>query len=425
MVRKILECPADFNYSEKGRDKTARKESWFEKHGVVEYTYTLSVVTPMFGGGTEAGEVDSITPVRGTSVRGHLRFWWRALFGGQYASAKELRDREGVIWGTTDSSSPVQIAVTMESRRADCDPSKKMSYVLFPFQENRDKKFADKGLNPFSFKLTLRYPKEFHDDVEKALRGWVLFGGLGARTRRGCGALYCKELSPRSIEELQKLSASFQAQHVETSSSSLMPARFFVGTKEEAPSKAWEKAVKVYQSFRQGENIGRNPGQNNNRPGRSRWPEPESIRRYTGRRFRDHKRLDHIPDNAFPRALFGLPIIFHFKDGGEPQDTELVPVLGRGKLNRMASPLIIKPLALAEDKAVPMLMLLQAPAPQEIGLFQGRRNCIENEDVLIEDSSLAEYRNSPMQGHTEKGNALDAFIHYAQSNTFSKEVKLS
>jgi len=34
----------------------------------------ICVVTPLFGGGAEAGEVDPAQPVRGGSVRGHLRF---------------------------------------------------------------------------------------------------------------------------------------------------------------------------------------------------------------------------------------------------------------------------------------------------------------------------------------------------------------
>ena len=45
--------------------------------------------------------------------------------------------------------------------------------------------------------------------------------------------------------------------------------------------------------------------------------------------------------DAFPRAAFGMPIIFHFKDKPDPGDTTLQPA---GKdLDRFASPLVLRP----------------------------------------------------------------------------------
>ena len=39
-----------------------------------ERTYTIKLITPMYGGGVVAGVVDEEMPVRATSIRGHLRF---------------------------------------------------------------------------------------------------------------------------------------------------------------------------------------------------------------------------------------------------------------------------------------------------------------------------------------------------------------
>jgi CRISPR-associated protein Cmr1 len=47
--------------------------------------------------------------------------------------------------------------------------------------------------------------------------------------------------------------------------------------------------------------------------------------------------------DKFPRGQFGLPIIFHFKDKGDPPDTTLKPALEG--TDRRASPLLIRPLA--------------------------------------------------------------------------------
>src|SRR5688500_18860148 len=59
----------------------------------------LRVVTPLFGGGVEAGEVDPLVLVRGASVRGQLRVWWRACNAHRYAWAARLFDDEARLWG--------------------------------------------------------------------------------------------------------------------------------------------------------------------------------------------------------------------------------------------------------------------------------------------------------------------------------------
>ena len=46
-----------------------------------ERTYTIKLITPMYGGRIVAGVVDEEMPVRVTSIRGHLRFWWRLFYG--------------------------------------------------------------------------------------------------------------------------------------------------------------------------------------------------------------------------------------------------------------------------------------------------------------------------------------------------------
>lgn len=44
-------------------------------------------------------------------------------------------------------------------------------------------------------------------------------------------------------------------------------------------------------------------------------------------------------EEVFPRAAFGLPIVFHFKDHADPEDHVLKP----SGHERMASPLILRP----------------------------------------------------------------------------------
>ena len=52
-----------------------------ERPGWVTEIRKYKVITPLYGGGEETQKPDSVTTVRASEVRGHLRFWWRALHG--------------------------------------------------------------------------------------------------------------------------------------------------------------------------------------------------------------------------------------------------------------------------------------------------------------------------------------------------------
>jgi CRISPR-associated protein Cmr1 len=173
-----------------------------------------------------------------------------------------------------------------------------------------------------------------HRETETALLWWATFGGLGARTRRGLGAV---EVSAVSADGVISSLPSITPQQAKDIGVTLV----FRGKSDAAASSAivaWKEAVKAMRLFRQGEGIGRNPGQEQNRPGRSRWPEPDAIRRHANTHAALHAPT-HPAEQRFPRAAFGLPIIFHFKDKGDPQDSTLAP----DGLDRMASPIILRP----------------------------------------------------------------------------------
>ena len=58
----------------------------------------------------------------------------------------------------------------------------------------------------------------------------------------------------------------------------------------------------------------------------------------------------------FPRAAFGLPIIFHFKDEDDPEYTTLKE--DGEKKYRFASPLILRPFLCRDNWAVGLALLL-------------------------------------------------------------------
>jgi CRISPR/Cas system CMR-associated protein Cmr1 (group 7 of RAMP superfamily) len=42
-------------------------------------TLDCQLITPLYGGGVKAHTIDESMPIRVSSIRGQLRFWWRLL----------------------------------------------------------------------------------------------------------------------------------------------------------------------------------------------------------------------------------------------------------------------------------------------------------------------------------------------------------
>jgi CRISPR type III-B/RAMP module RAMP protein Cmr1 len=406
----------------------------------VESSYTVDIITALFGGGVEPSENDPIALVRVPAIRGHLRFWWRATRGAEFESSDELWRREEKIWGSTTEPSRIEITVSLGrlGRQESCEgliTRGRLGYALFPFQGNaRENKRYAVYTRDAQFTLSLRYPEELASDVKAALWAWVNFGGLGARTRRGCGALFCKELAPGSADNVTDWLRANRAEFG-LNAKQLRPWPTFgtvlVNPLHEVPERAWSNAIGLLHRFRQGD-IGRNAGQNG-RPGRSRWPEADSIRALTGQTDPRHAQSTTLDDPAespaFPRASLGLPIVFHFKDRQDPAQLELYPAWtdsSREDLTRMASPIILRPLAVGNGtKALAMILRLKTPPPAAVrfsdsprfkdgsgGRFTGKR--------VISRPDLTRYAISPMKRRSAMGSALQSFLSLAKEEGFQE-----
>ena len=467
---------------------------------IIEKTYTIDVITPLFGGGYEAGKVDPDMPIRASSIRGHLRFWWRATRGAKFDTVEELRQREGEIWGSMENPSPVGIEVSdiQMGEKGSCAyyrwrqryngmwrwalewanefdvANRSLPYVLFPFQgkmpdwddeDKRDRPQTEAYLSG-QFTLIVKYPRAekmavyrsvyneqrkkkninllsskgdddaIDDDVTTAIRAWVNFGGIGARTRRGCGAIYCKDLAPKWQDKIGNWYLSnFTTEKINPAIKRrwpVLPGSILINLNPDLAKsiQSWAAAINVMKEFRQGR-TGRN--YHGNRPTRSRWPEAESLRNlYVLREFLTTRPPQfHPPDPAmhsiaFPRVEFGMPIILEIRNEG------IKPTLQPDKTHdRMASPLILRPLKTADGKYSSMIVKLDTP-PLESAYIKPTMPCDVEYSVSsgeIRDLSytvappvaLGGYRY-PMEGRCTTGSALDAFISFVQEpgNGFRK-----
>lgn len=350
------------------------------------------LITPLVGGGVRKTHPDPVALVRGSAVRGQLRFWWRACRGAYQGTLAtptpadrlaDMRAREAALWGMaalTDgplaSKVNLRVLVTDKGEEVAWDAAAYAGakYALFPLDPR------DKADDPPSgvvragvkFTLWLEYPAADKADVEAALWAWETFGGLGARTRRGCGALQCTQIDRQTVQPPADavacengIDAALKAHVLDGAWPQAVPHLrrepaqnvFMVTHAKGSATAAWSHLVGSLQKYRQ---------QRQAYPyGRSQWPEPDTIRqrelaRYGGVLPATRLRLTTV--EKFPRGQFGLPIVFHlYKEPGV--DDYNVTLQGAKKpFERMASPLVLRPLALAGGDACGVALVLAGRA---------------------------------------------------------------
>lgn len=407
--------------------------------GYATETRRYRLITPLFGGGVNPGEADPLTVIRGTTIRGHLRFWWRACRAGSFPSIEAMRQQEGEIWGSSEHPSPVSVAVSVDpGSRGDPEPafrvapdkkgrprsspsSRVPAYAAFPLQPDRTQQRqmgwqSQDVLFDVVFTLTIRYPQSLASEVEAALWAWETFGGIGARTRRGFGAVHRLDsggeamLLPANPQEakayLRGLLQRFVQSGEGNSEVPQLSPNMLLGftTVRSSPLETWQHLIRRYRDFRQ--------ARHGSRYGLSQWPEANEIRRRLNlppRLPEDMTEGDLV--QKFPRAAFGLPIVFHLPhDRGTPDNITLTGASDpRTRLNydRLASPLILRPLALPQGKGIGLAAILEAPRTPPQGLvLEG----VPHGDKVISDLNQDEARRvPPLAGYVD---VLQAFLSF-------------
>ncbi len=419
--------------------------TWQKQDNIITQVREYKLITPLFGGGVEPGVADPVTVIRGTELRGQLRFWWRACRAGNYTTIKDLKEAEDKIWGAANKNrdanekkegesseekqkGTVQIAIEQISEGASGTPFEKNGkekrnqriapvYGAFPLQpsddDKRNKVSPKDVLQDVKFTLNISFHKDFQEEIKAALWAWETFGGIGARTRRGFGALQLLKIDNKDYTDLpvsnnvrswiekrlndsQYVVKGTPPHGIPYLSGNL---QFKVTRAFENSFDSWNNLIKRLSGFRQFP-MGRDK--------RSKWPEAETIRAITRNRDSKYPPLSH--PQKFPRAAFGLPIVFHFRedDRGDPDDTTLQR--SDKEKERLASPLILRPFVCKDGRVVGLALLLEGRQtyPDVLELVDKDKKPYQ---VTI-DTKLTptEAKNIPaLDGETD---VLQAFIKY-------------
>jgi CRISPR-associated protein Cmr1 len=375
---------------------------------IIKQIRKYKLITPLFGGGAETKKADAVKIIRETEIRGQLRFWWRAIRG--VGTIKEMSNREAEIFGTSASekdgnklgASKVKVFVKIDNKGLSKVPfevkektdrygnveyndrsgkpktiidDKKIApvYAVFPLRPPENEKVAGMYIPPLQvgveFTLEISFPKNLEKDVEASIWAWETFGGIGARTRRGFGTIELLAITGTELEIKKPTSIKFAefvttnlteftndlgGQSIDKNVPHLVLNSNFKTQIRNNPQDAWEFLIGKLKNFRQS----RKPSSDPRKQGRSHWSEPDEIRRMVKKGDSLTNDFAHLPIHSitkFPRAEFGLPIVFSFPQFNEPKNTELLPT----GYTRLASPLILKPVACSDGKFLALALILE------------------------------------------------------------------
>ncbi len=319
-------------------------------------TATFRIVTPMFIGGADQSPSDGIRP---PSVKGALRFWWRALNWGKFITdsknnneqqaLRALHIKEAELFGSAINGKeggqgcfllsieqPQNIQATQPDWGNGNAGAKYLGYGLF---ENNPRGALRENQ---SFKVKLVFKGSIETTIKDALVALGLLGGLGSRNRHGLGSICLESIVTKDnknswmkknntagyIQQIQdllqnKLSAPNPAPFTSFDNKTRVEKLCLANSDLTALNKLGETLMMYRSAGRAGRVLGNHTEQNFKEDHDWKYRSQNKEKRWDD---------NNLPNNFHPkRVVFGLP---HNYGGG---NNSVKPE----SLNRRASPLFM------------------------------------------------------------------------------------
>ncbi|HXF06620.1 MAG TPA: type III-B CRISPR module RAMP protein Cmr1 [Blastocatellia bacterium] len=391
---------------------------------------TLETVTPLFLSGNDQNAVE----LRAASIRGHLRYWYRALLGGLGVTRPDtLHELESQVFGKEERGSPVLVRIKdirwaggriKQNSELDLgyDRAKRetrhpgMTYLLYSTQlGGNERPYADVGT---TFTLELSSFNKEADSVLKlaacALWCWTLFAGFGTRARRGGGDVQVKEVKDdRGILEglpdftlIRVSSPEALKEHLENG---LKKVRDLVARLNSLTTKAPSGIVDFPVLH---------PDHADIWVIQSTWNTPLDAMEQAGRKFQQfrHKRNPDFPSvlndylNAgrpptLKRPAFGLPLQFRYRSAPGKQ-----AMVETQNFTRRASPLLFRFVKLGNGRIALLLIYFRSsflPSGEKLKIKDQSQGA-KREPRSFDPPTTSEQRSLIEQFRDQFGGHLDA-----------------
>lgn len=341
---------------------------------MVKAEATFQIVTPMFMSGSNQNTFE----LRASSIKGALRFWWRALAYGRFSGdLRRIRLEEAKIFGSSDLG---QGSFLLKVEKTSSANTQKASEV---FRNKPGLKYLGLGIadnrqgiaHGSHFSLSLLFRENVVDStVIQAIKALGLLSGLGGRSRRGFGSLTLEQIKiegnciwekPLDIvsyaTEIAELLKEATPDHPKYSAFSTK-TRIEVVLEGQNPIDLHNNVGLAFQRFRSAQ-------------GEKNFPEDARI---------VASALDKKPIHGHPkRIIFGLPHNYFFKDSNKR-----LSVKG-SNFERRASPLFIHIHNFSEGRFAAVILTLPGrflPEGEEISV--GSTRVPQQADYRILDQFL-------------------------------------
>lgn len=328
---------------------------------MIELEARFRVVTPLFMSGFNKSEAELRVP----SIKGVLRFWWRALALGRLCSVSKVREDEARIFGSAGNDvgqAKVHLRLKLPEdvvqykdpilKYADGElvgpGARYLGYGVVEAVPSKKRNTKEGQIlssclkYPFDGVLTLLIrngtSSEDIKNIESAAIAMSLFSGLGSRSRKGYGSFNLVELKigeeilysmPRDADDLRQKIRSFFKDHNIMAYSGLPPytaysdlTRIDIIEKGSDPLRLLNSVGEAMQLYR---SWGRNGKVNGENSERNFKDDHDLAAEAINNKVKAHPR----------RAVFGLPHNYYFSSYREKVDVK------PARLERRASPLFI------------------------------------------------------------------------------------
>ncbi|WP_053959474.1 type III-B CRISPR module RAMP protein Cmr1 [Sulfobacillus thermosulfidooxidans] len=307
----------------------------------LEVTYQL--VTPAFLEGFKTEK--KYMRIREMSIKGLIRFWWRALAYPLYGhDIATLHNREADLFGSTKQNSSVLFlpsedeGFVVEESSKPFEPYKGIQYLGYGLLPQNDKQPIPPYIKvPWHFTIRLLSKTDFDPLLINAFKILGLIGGMGRRSRRGFGSLSIVNIkhqgkvlweSPKTLTDLTRtlqdiLPSPNPANSVLTYTAFGSQTAIYFLAHGSHVFKLWDEVGRQFQMYR---SFGRN-GKVGSIPAEKNFRDDHDLMQQA---------LNHEPVKQAPRrSIFGLPHNYWFSSGGQ------LMVTPRGAGDRRASPLML------------------------------------------------------------------------------------
>lgn len=183
-----------------------------------EITFEVETVTPLFIAGADQRNIEN-EGLRTPSLRGAMRWWFRAVAGGAKLSSgsingKKIKEEEEEIWGAADKKSKVSISTFSINSRISSIQNIRERGIKYLSYGSSDRPCIEPG---GKFRVDIRLNSTISDEEKNRIVAtiWLLLnlGNIGSKSRKGFGSLRITKdttingisfKNPKNIDELEK-----------------------------------------------------------------------------------------------------------------------------------------------------------------------------------------------------------------------------